>query len=76
MNTEIKINGSKVIVMTHINLKYSKSCDSTMVCCGPFSLTFGYDSEGRKAFIAALQEADAEMDAAVQARIRKEETTV
>lgn len=76
MNTEIKLNGVSVAVQTFIDLKYSAACDSMAIYCGPFALLgFGGDSEARKALIAALQEADAELDAAIEARTAKTEVS-
>lgn len=74
MNTQIKLGGVSVAVQTFIDLKYPTSCDSMLIFCGPFALLgFGSDSEARKALIAALQEADAELDAAITAREKKEQ---
>ena len=72
MNTEIKIYDTSLVVRTNIDLKYPACCDSMQIYCGPFSLLgLGGDSEARKALIAALQEADAELDAAAEARTEK-----
>jgi len=73
MQTEIKMRGESIVVHAFIDLNYSAVCDSAAIACGPFILGLGNDSESRKALIAALQEADAELDAAIEARTAKTE---
>jgi len=73
MQTEIKMRGESIVVHTFIDLNYSAACDSAAIACGPFILGLGNDSAFRKALIAALVEADKELDAAVEARTAKAE---
>ena len=73
MKTEIKMRGESIVVHTFIDLNYSEACDSLAIVSGLFIISLGNDSESRKALIAALQEADAELDAAIKARTEKAE---
>lgn len=68
MKTEIELCGGKMTVATTINMDYSSACDSLNIYCGPFILFGLADKQVRTQLIAALQEADAELDAAEEAR--------
>jgi len=56
----ITIQGSKVVVRAAIDTRFSPATDYLMVQFGTLSMGM-YNSSERKAFIAALQEADAEL---------------
>ncbi|HUX18636.1 MAG TPA: hypothetical protein VMV63_05560 [Acidithiobacillus sp.] len=59
----ITIQGSKVVVKASIDTRFSSATDYLMVQFAPVSMGM-YRSDERKAFIAALQAADAELDVA------------
>ena len=59
----IKIQGSKAVVRASIDTRYSPETDYLMVQFGPLSMGM-YNADERKAFIRALQDADAELDVA------------
>ncbi len=61
--SELTIQGSKVVVRSSIDTRFSPGTDYLMVQFGPVSMGM-YRSGERKAFIAALQAADAELDVA------------
>jgi len=59
----ITIQGSKVVVRASIDTRFSPGTDYLMVNFGPLRMGMCRSDE-RKAFIAALQAADAELDVA------------
>ena len=73
MNYPVEILGGTVEVVASIAHGYSAGCDSLRLECGAFMLVVGFSPQARKALIAALQEADAELDAAAEARQQSEE---
>lgn len=68
MKTNIQIGGQPVTIYTNIDMEFSANCDRLSIYCGPFIISLGNDAVSRKALIAALIEADAELDAAEEAR--------
>lgn len=68
MHTEIKSGTHTILVSTSI-YPDTPSCNGVMITCGPFifSPPLG-ETKTLKALIAALIEADQELDAAVEAR--------
>lgn len=68
MNTEIQTSRGSIFVQTFIDTAYPACCDSLAIYSGPFIISLGNDADARKALIAALQEADVELDAAAEAR--------
>ncbi len=67
MRTVIEIRGTTIRVVTSIDMEFPAFTDSLHISAGPFGLTFLYP-ETRKSLIAALIEADKELDAAAEAR--------
>ena len=59
----ITINGAPVVVMASIHIRFSPAVDNLHIAFGPMAMGI-YDSAERKAFIAALQAPDAELDVA------------
>jgi len=69
MSTVI-IQGNETKIKAVIDLEYGPSCDYLFLAFGAASVGI-FRSDERKAFIAALIEADAELDAAIKARTEK-----
>jgi len=61
--SKLLLQGYPVTVIAAIDVKYSPRTDYLLVSFGTVSMGL-YSSSERKAFIAALQEADAELDVA------------
>lgn len=68
MNYPVQILGGTLNIHTTIDLRFTAAVDSLRLECGPFLLVVGSSPESRKALIAALLQADAELDAAVEKR--------
>jgi hypothetical protein len=61
--SKLTLQDSPVIVEAKIDTNYSPAVDYLLIFFGPLTLGL-YSASERKAFIAALQAADAELDAA------------
>ncbi len=68
MRADIELRGATFTVTTSIDMEYPASMDRLTIYSGPFMLVGLGDPEPRKALIAALIEADKELDAAAEAR--------
>ena len=68
MKRSVAIYGGSVTIATSIDMEFPASLDRLHIYSGPFVLMGLGDPEARKALIAALVEADKELDAAAEAR--------
>lgn len=68
----VSIQGSETNIYAVIDSVYGPCCNYLLLSFGALSVDMLHSCE-RKAFIAALQAADAELDAAAEAWAKKEE---